>query len=148
MSLPQGVQIQGKQTYSQHRNRADRIPVYQPKSKVGNLGCHAHFSVTQYRPCLSTGWHKSILTNEALQFLATLHRNFEPTRKTVRSCKNIRFDDRADPDTPYHLQLLQRRQLYQAQLDAGALPDFLPETKNIRDDATWTAAPPGPSLRY
>jgi len=71
------------------------------------------------------GAHKEILTNEALQFLATLHRNFEPTRR----------------------QLLQRRALYQATLDAGALPDFVPETKWIRDDPTWQAAPPAPGLR-
>ncbi|GAA96247.1 hypothetical protein E5Q_02911 [Mixia osmundae IAM 14324] len=69
--------------------------------------------------------HEAILTPEALQFLAVLHRNFNPTRKA----------------------LLQRRQLYQATLDAGALPDFFPETKSIRDDPTWVGAPPAPGLR-
>ncbi|EGG02889.1 uncharacterized protein MELLADRAFT_90486 [Melampsora larici-populina 98AG31] len=68
--------------------------------------------------------HRSILTNEALKFLATLHRYFEPTRRT----------------------LLQRRQLEQARLDAGGLPDFHSETKWIRDDSSWQAASPAPGL--
>ncbi|KAF9285266.1 Malate synthase, glyoxysomal, partial [Mortierella antarctica] len=66
-----------------------------------------------------------ILTPEALQFVATLHRTYEPTRQL----------------------LLQRRQQRQVELDNGRLPDFLPETRNIREDATWRAAKPAPGLQ-
>jgi malate synthase len=65
-----------------------------------------------------------ILTKEACAFLATLHRSFNETRK----------------------QLLQRRVLRQAEIDKGILPDFLPETKHIRDDPTWRGADPAPGL--
>src|SRR5207302_7993890 len=47
---------------------------------------------------------------------------------------------------PRRRELLERRRLRQAELDAGKLPDFLPETKAIRDDA-WTVAPIPPDLR-
>ena len=67
---------------------------------------------------------KSILSKEAVQFLASLHRTFNGTRK----------------------HLLKRRQLRQQQIDAGVLLDFLPETKNIREDETWRAAKPAPGL--
>merc|ERR1711977_529144 len=70
--------------------------------------------------------HKSILTDDALNFLATLHRTFEPTRK----------------------QLLQRRVLEQQHLDNGALPDFLAETKAVREDSSWQCAPPPHPLSY
>ena len=59
-----------------------------------------------------------ILTEEALTFLATLHREFNLTR----------------------LALLEARIHRQQQLDAGVRPDFLPETLAIRED-TWTVAP-------
>lgn len=68
--------------------------------------------------------HRKILTPHALAFLALLQRSFNPTRKA----------------------LLERRKIRQAELDKGALPDFLPETKHIRDDVTWRAAPPAPGL--
>lgn len=68
--------------------------------------------------------HKKILTPDALAFLTLLHRSFNPTRK----------------------QLLERRKIRQAELDKGVLPDFLPETKHIRDNATWRGAPPAPGL--
>jgi len=67
---------------------------------------------------------KTILTNDAVAFLASLHRNFNATRK----------------------QLLKKRQLRQQQIDAGVMLDFLPETKHIRDDETWRAAKPAPGL--
>ena len=67
---------------------------------------------------------QSLLSPEALLFLASLHRTFNTTRK----------------------HLLKRRQLRQQQLDAGVLLDFLPETKHIRDDDTWRAARPAPGL--
>ncbi|KAA8899417.1 malate synthase [Sphaerosporella brunnea] len=65
-----------------------------------------------------------ILTKEACAFLATLHRSFNETRK----------------------KLLQRRVERQAEIDKGILPDFLPETKHIRDDTTWRGADPAPGL--
>ncbi len=71
------------------------------------------------------GTHQAILTKEAVRFLAVLHRNFEPTRQN----------------------LLKARQLRQTQFDGGALPDFLPETRHIRENATWRCAPPAPGLR-
>ncbi|MGH8677937.1 MAG: malate synthase, partial [Burkholderiales bacterium] len=60
--------------------------------------------------------YAEILTPEALAFLARLHRNFDARR----------------------LQLLQRRA--QRQFDRGELPDFLPETRSIRE-SDWTVAP-------
>ncbi|KAI5804881.1 malate synthase [Geopyxis carbonaria] len=65
-----------------------------------------------------------ILTKDACAFLATLHRTFNGTRK----------------------QLLQRREIRQAEIDKGILPDFLPQTKAIRDDPTWKGADPAPGL--
>src|SRR5689334_7227792 len=59
-----------------------------------------------------------ILTSDALQFLATLTRAFSSTRTAL---------------------LLQREER-QARIDAGSLPDFLPETAAIRA-ADWTVAP-------
>lgn len=61
-----------------------------------------------------------ILTPEAVSFIATLHRLFNGRR----------------------LELLAARDERQKSIDAGHLPDFLPETKHIRDDPTWQ----GPSL--
>lgn len=68
--------------------------------------------------------HKKILTPEALAFLALLHRSFNRTRKA----------------------LLERRVARQAEIDRGVLPDFLPETRSIREDPTWRGAPPAPGL--
>ncbi|KAI9883875.1 MAG: hypothetical protein M1823_004340 [Watsoniomyces obsoletus] len=65
-----------------------------------------------------------ILTRGAASFLALLHKAFNPTRKA----------------------LLQRRTTRQVELDRGQLPDFLPETRHVRDDATWKGAPPAPGL--
>src|SRR5216110_2786334 len=67
---------------------------------------------------------EDVLSAGALDFLAALARRFEPRRR----------------------ELLQRRRARQAELDAGRLPDFLPETKDIRDRA-WTVAPIPPDLR-
>ncbi|KAI1779088.1 malate synthase, glyoxysomal [Hypoxylon cercidicola] len=68
--------------------------------------------------------HKKILTPEALAFLALLHRSFNGTRKA----------------------LLERRIIRQAEIDKGNLPDFLPETRHIRENPTWKGAPPAPGL--
>lgn len=71
-----------------------------------------------------TDAQKKILTPEATGFVALLHRTFNPTRKA----------------------LLQRRVIRQQELDKGVIPDFLPETKHIRDNKTWRGAPPAPGL--
>ncbi|KAJ3178859.1 hypothetical protein HDU85_005053 [Gaertneriomyces sp. JEL0708] len=68
--------------------------------------------------------YADILSIQAQDFVATLHRAFNARRK----------------------ELLQKRVEKQAQIDAGKLPDFLPETKWIREDPTWMAAPPAPGL--
>jgi malate synthase len=59
-----------------------------------------------------------ILTPQALAFIARLQREFGPTRES----------------------LLRRRAERQAEIDAGALPDFLPETRHIRE-GEWKVAP-------
>ncbi len=59
-----------------------------------------------------------ILTPEALEFTAALAREFEETR----------------------VALLERRKKVQAEIDAGKLPDFLPETREVREGA-WRIAP-------
>jgi malate synthase len=71
-----------------------------------------------------TDFNKKILTKDALAFLALLHRSFNGTRK----------------------ELLQRRVIRQAELDKGSLPDFLPETKHIRENDAWRGARPAPGL--
>src|SRR6266498_1620351 len=64
-----------------------------------------------------------ILGPAALDFLATLARRFEPVRR----------------------ELLERRRARQREIDAGRLPDFLPETRDIRE-RDWTVAPIRPDL--
>ena len=68
--------------------------------------------------------HKKILSKDAVAFLALLHRTFNGKRK----------------------ELLERRVTRQAELDKGGLPDFLPETRHIRENATWQGAKPAPGL--
>jgi malate synthase len=67
---------------------------------------------------------KKILNKDAVVFLALLHRAFNERRKA----------------------LLQRRVIRQQELDKGNLPDFLPETKHIRENDAWKGAPPAPGL--
>lgn len=62
--------------------------------------------------------HAEILTKEALAFYATLHRAFNPRR----------------------LELLANRKERQALLDTGVLPDFFPETREIRE-GDWRVDP-------
>src|SRR5476649_2909613 len=64
-----------------------------------------------------------ILTPEAVGFLAKLQRTFGPTRE----------------------KLLARRVERQKEIDAGTFPDFLPETKKIRE-SDWKVAPPPQDL--
>ena len=59
-----------------------------------------------------------ILTPEAMDFVAMLVRAFADRR----------------------VELLRRREQRQAEIDAGKLPDFLPETEHIRN-SEWTIAP-------
>ena len=61
---------------------------------------------------------ETILTPDALALVATLHRAFDPRRQ----------------------QLLADRRERAKRLDAGERPDFLPETKSIREGA-WQIAP-------
>ncbi len=61
--------------------------------------------------------YERILTTDALELVATLARRFEQRRR----------------------QLLQARAERQAAWDGGALPDFLPETRKIREN-DWTIA--------
>jgi malate synthase len=67
---------------------------------------------------VSTLIGEEILTVEARAFVTRLHRELNPTR----------------------LELLARRQERQRELDAGALPGFLPETRAIRE-GDWRVAP-------
>ena len=60
-----------------------------------------------------------VLTSEAAGFVAGLHRAFNPRR----------------------MRLLADRGERQARLDAGELPDFLPNTAHVREDRTWRVAP-------
>jgi malate synthase len=59
-----------------------------------------------------------ILTPEASRFLTRMAREFEPRRRELLECRRTR----------------------QMEIDAGALPGFLPETAHIRESA-WTVAP-------
>jgi len=66
----------------------------------------------------------AILSHDALAFVATLERAFRQRRAT----------------------LLRRREERQAALDAGVLPDFLPDTAEVRA-AEWSVAPIPADLR-
>src|SRR5919202_3508626 len=59
-----------------------------------------------------------VLTPDAVQFVATLARQFGPRR----------------------VALLERRREVQRRLRAGILPDFLAETRTVRE-GSWTVAP-------
>jgi malate synthase len=69
------------------------------------------------------GRQEEVLTREALAFLAELERRFGPRR----------------------IELLRRREERQRRLTAGEDPDFLPETREIRE-SKWTTAPPPDDL--
>lgn len=62
--------------------------------------------------------YEEILTPEALDFVERLERHFGESR----------------------VELLTAREKRQAEINAGKLPDFLPETKHIRE-SDWTIAP-------
>jgi malate synthase len=61
---------------------------------------------------------EEVLTPDALEFVAGLHREFEPTRQ----------------------ELLGRRAERRAELDAGGTLDFLDSTREIREDDSWVVA--------
>jgi malate synthase len=65
-----------------------------------------------------------VLTPEALSFVGQLHRSFNPRR----------------------LRLLGERRDRQARFDAGELPDFLPNTRHVREDPDWRVAAAPPDL--
>jgi malate synthase len=71
----------------------------------------------------ASGEWDAILSPEALQFVAALHREFNPRRE----------------------ELLARREERKRALDAGQLPDFLPGTRDIRE-GDWTVAAIPPDL--
>ncbi len=60
----------------------------------------------------------SILSHEALTLVANLHRAFEARRQSLLAARAVR----------------------QREFDGGLLPDFLPETKSLRE-ADWTVSP-------
>jgi malate synthase len=65
-----------------------------------------------------------VLSSDALAFLAKLHRSFDERRH----------------------ELLARRAERQRAIDAGTLPDFLPQTRDVRE-REWTVAPIPQDLR-
>jgi malate synthase len=65
-----------------------------------------------------------VLSSPALAFVAELHRRFDATRR----------------------DLLAAREQRQARLDAGELPDFLPETREVRE-GDWRVEPVPPDLQ-
>jgi malate synthase len=67
---------------------------------------------------------EEVLTPDALAFVARLHRELDPRR----------------------LELLERRRERQEELDRGALPGFLRDTRAIRE-ADWSVAPAPADLR-
>ena len=67
---------------------------------------------------------REILSSEALAFVELLQRELGPRRR----------------------ELLQRRTERQRELDAGARPDFLPETKDVRE-GDWQVTPPPAGLQ-
>ncbi len=68
---------------------------------------------------------ETILTPEALAFVAGLQRTFNGRR----------------------VELLQQRARRQVEIDSGKLPAFLPETAGVRDDPDWRVAPTPPDLQ-
>jgi malate synthase len=65
----------------------------------------------------------AILTPQALQFVAGLHREFEPRRRRLLALRAERAE----------------------QMDRGQRPDFLPETRSVRE-GSWQVAPLPPRL--
>jgi malate synthase len=68
--------------------------------------------------------YDEVLTPEALAFLGRLHDAFDERRR----------------------ELLAERSERRGRIASGEDPDFLPETKHIREDGNWRVAPPSPGL--
>jgi malate synthase len=68
--------------------------------------------------------YDEILTDEALTLIVALHRELGPRRA----------------------ELLAARDRRQAELIDGATLDFLPQTRQVREDRSWQVAPPAPGL--
>jgi malate synthase len=68
--------------------------------------------------------YDEILTKEALALVAELHRELGPRRA----------------------ELLAARSRRQQELIAGGTLDFLPQTRQVREDKSWHVAPPAPGL--
>ncbi len=68
---------------------------------------------------------EEILTPDALEFLAVLHRRFNGRRA----------------------ELLAKRQEMRERISQGWTPHFLPETRSIREDESWRVAPLAPGLK-
>ena len=65
-----------------------------------------------------------VLTPDAIEFLAALHREFDVRRRKLLDLRRARYDE----------------------LAGGGTLDFLPETKEIREDDSWKVADPAPGL--
>ncbi len=68
--------------------------------------------------------YDEVLTAEALELIASLHREFDGRRR----------------------ELLEQRRRRVAELADGSLLDFLPHTSGVRDDPSWRVAEPAPGL--
>ena len=66
-----------------------------------------------------------VLTDAALDFVAGLHRDFNPERARLLAARRERMQ----------------------RLEGGELPDFLPETASVRDDPDWGVAEAPPDLQ-
>ena len=68
--------------------------------------------------------YDEVLTDEALDFLAGLHRAFDARRRELVAARAARYEEIA----------------------RGGSLDFLTETKDVREDDTWRVAPHSPGL--
>jgi malate synthase len=104
-----------------HNTQSNLVP-YLPQlhSSFSNMvaGVQIHTKVAVHSP------QSDILTEDALDFLAALHRTFESTRHS----------------------LLVARDIAQRRFDSGVPLDFPPETAHIRAEPSWHCAPPAPGL--
>ena len=91
--------------------------VGRPPQNVKVLNAQLKGDGIEVRGTVSEKQASDILSPAALNFVANLHRKFNPKREA----------------------LLQERRLAAQRIAAGELPDFLPETKAIRD-SEWTVA--------
>src|SRR5947209_6311977 len=65
------------------------------------------------------GRARELVTPDAFEFAARLHREFNGRRE----------------------ELLGRRQERQARIEAGEMPSFLEETRHVREDSSWRVSP-------